>query len=85
MSDYTPPFSVSAKAIRLVAGISALVERCAIRLEKDVPSISAKEIADKRGITPRQIEKYLSEMKKKGIIQRMGARRNGVWKICSPE
>ena len=33
MGEYTPPFSVSAKAIRLVADISALVERYAIRLE----------------------------------------------------
>lgn len=60
-------------------------ERFILSCLRDVPSISAKEIADKRGITPRQIEKYLSEMKKKGIIQRMGARRNGFWKICSPE
>lgn len=35
MGEYTPPFSVSAKAIRLVAEISALVERYAIRLEKE--------------------------------------------------
>ena len=34
MGEYTPPFTVSAKAIRLVAEISALVERFAIRLEK---------------------------------------------------
>lgn len=49
------------------------------------PSISAKAIAEKRGITPRQIEKHLSEMKQKGIIQRVGARRNGIWQILSPE
>ena len=29
MGEYTPPFSVSARAIRLVAEISALVERYA--------------------------------------------------------
>ena len=34
MRDYTPPFSVSARAISLVAEISALVERYAIRLEQ---------------------------------------------------
>ena len=34
MGAYTPPFSVSAKAIRLVAEISALVERYAIRMEQ---------------------------------------------------
>lgn len=49
------------------------------------PSISAKAIAEKRGISPRQIEKHLSDMKQKGIIQRVGARRNGIWQILSPE
>lgn len=34
MGLYTPPFSVSAKAIRLVAEISALIERYAIRMEQ---------------------------------------------------
>ena len=34
MAAYTPPFSVSAKAIRLVAEISALIERYAIRMEQ---------------------------------------------------
>lgn len=29
-----PPFSVSARAINLIAGISALIERCAIRMEQ---------------------------------------------------
>ena len=33
MGEYTPAFSVSARAIRLVAEISALVERYAMRLE----------------------------------------------------
>ena len=34
-STYTPPFSVSAEAINLVAEISAQIERYAIRLEQD--------------------------------------------------
>ncbi len=33
-STYTPPFTVSAKAISLVAEISAMIERYAIRLER---------------------------------------------------
>jgi len=32
---YTPPFTVSAKAINLVAGISAQIERYSIRMEKN--------------------------------------------------
>lgn len=34
MAAYTPPFSLSAKAIRLVADISALIERYAICMEQ---------------------------------------------------
>jgi Fic family protein len=34
MSQYSPPFSVSTKAVNLIAGISALVERFAIRMEQ---------------------------------------------------
>ena len=33
-SNYTPPFTVSAKAINLIADISALIERHAVRLEQ---------------------------------------------------
>lgn len=33
--SYTPPFSVSAEAISLVAEISAQIERYAIRLEQE--------------------------------------------------
>ncbi len=32
--QYTPPFTVSAKAISMIAEISALVERYAIRMEQ---------------------------------------------------
>ncbi len=52
---------------------------------QESPTISAKAIAEKRGISPRQIEKHLSDMKQKGIIQRVGARRNGIWQILSAE
>jgi len=45
------------------------------------PSASAREIAEKRGVSQRQMEKLLSAMKKKGMLLRMGARRNGEWKV----
>ncbi len=48
------------------------------------PSASAREIAEKRGLSQRQMEKLLSAMKKKGMLLRMGARRNGEWKVLIP-
>ncbi len=45
------------------------------------PTISAKEIAEQRALSPRQIEKHISALKKKGIIERVGARKNGLWQV----
>lgn len=51
---------------------------------RQAPRASAREIAEKRGVSLRQIEKLLTEMKKKGILLRIGARRNGEWKVLIP-
>ncbi len=47
-------------------------------------AISAREMAERAGVSPRLIEKYLTEMKKKGILQREGARKSGRWKLLLP-
>lgn len=48
------------------------------------PKATARELAGIKDISPRQIEKYLDGMKKKGLILRVGARRNGEWKVLIP-
>ncbi|MDZ7805820.1 MAG: ATP-binding protein [Gracilimonas sp.] len=45
------------------------------------PSISAKDAAPKVGVSPRTIETYFSELKKEGIIERIGSDRSGKWNI----
>ncbi len=57
-------------------------EQFIISCIREHPGISARAMAEKRGISPRQIEKHLSEMKLRGILLREGARRNGIWKVC---
>ena len=47
-------------------------------------SISARQLAEQCGISARQIEKYIAELKKKGVLQREGARKNGKWKVLLP-
>ena len=47
-------------------------------------AVSAREMAERAGVSPRQIEKYLTAMKKKGILQREGARKSGRWKLLLP-
>lgn len=51
---------------------------------RQAPRASAREVAETRGVSLRQIEKLLTEMKKKGILLRIGARRNGEWKVLIP-
>ena len=43
--------------------------------------ITAVKLAEKIGLKPRQAERILSELKNKGIIKRIGAKRNGFWEL----
>ena len=45
------------------------------------PSISAAKIGEELGVTARQAERLLSALKKKQIIRRIGANKNGYWEI----
>ncbi|MBQ7021995.1 MAG: winged helix-turn-helix transcriptional regulator, partial [Akkermansia sp.] len=47
-------------------------------------SISARQLAEQCGMSACQIEKYIAELKKKGVLQREGARKNGKWKVLLP-
>lgn len=51
---------------------------------RNAPFATAKELAEKLGISQRQIEKYLTDLKKKGFLLRLGARRKGEWKVLYP-
>jgi len=44
---------------------------------------SAKKIAEIICISPRMVEKYISEFKKKGLIKRIGPAKGGYWEIIS--
>ena len=43
--------------------------------------ISAVAIAANLGMSARQVERILADLKKKGIIRRKGANRNGYWEV----
>ena len=63
-----------------VLGLSD-IEQFIIYSMQQRPGISAKDIAEQLDLSPRQIEKHISALKKKGLIERQGARKNGVWKV----
>lgn len=53
----------------------------ALRLLRADRHISAAAIAAGIGMSARQAERILADLKKKGIIQRVGANRNGYWEV----
>ncbi len=56
-------------------------ERAIINFMKEDAGISARQIAEQCAMSACQIEKYIAELKKKGILQRVGARKNGKWNV----
>lgn len=61
------------------------VESCIVQCIENDSSVSAKQIAEQCGKSARQVEKYIAELKKKGILQREGAKKNGKWHVCHPQ
>ena len=43
--------------------------------------ITAKKISEQLLISQRQVERVISDLKLRGVIERVGARKNGYWKI----
>ncbi len=71
-------------AERLVEGlVEGLVEsqKQILMLILDNPSISKREMADKVGISTTAIDKNLTALKKKGLLERVGPDRGGHWKV----
>ena len=50
-------------------------------LIKENPRMTAKEMAQNLSVTLRTVERILSEMHKKDIIERIGSTKSGEWKI----
>jgi predicted HTH transcriptional regulator len=54
-------------------------------LVKENRAITAAQLAGRIGIAQRNIETNLAQLKKTGLLRRVGAKRNGHWEIISPE
>ena len=52
-----------------------------LQLMLDNPQISADEMKIKMGLTTRTVERYLSDMKRRNIIDRLGPDKGGSWKV----
>ncbi|MBR1532445.1 MAG: winged helix-turn-helix transcriptional regulator [Eubacterium sp.] len=58
-------------------------ELALLKIIKDNPSITQKQLADKSGISLGTIKRRTVEMQQKGLIQRKNGKRNGEWKILT--
>lgn len=56
-------------------------EEKSLKILENNPYITAKELALELSISQRQVERIILRMKQNNIIERVGARRNGYWKI----
>lgn len=45
------------------------------------PSLTASDISERIGLSPRAIEKQIKKFKDLGVICRQGSRKNGLWII----
>ena len=52
-----------------------------LRLMLDNPYVSADELKHELGLTDRTVERYISDMKKHDIIERLGPDKGGLWKV----
>jgi len=71
----------------LVKNQNGLVEsqRAILKIVEKKPSISKKEMAAIIGISTTALDKNIAKLKKKGLLQRIGAAKGGHWKTIIPE
>lgn len=61
--------------------ISESIQDKLLVLLKENHKISAKSAADKLGMSERQVQRLLKNMKEAGLIERSGSSRNGFWNV----
>jgi|BioPla2DNA2_1021312.scaffolds.fasta_scaffold11186_5 ATP-dependent DNA helicase RecG len=45
------------------------------------PNLSTRELSENLNIPFRSVQRYISNLRKKGFIERVGANKNGYWKV----
>jgi len=56
-------------------------QRTILKLILEQPTISAKSIAERIGMTPRGVQKNIETLKKAGLLERVGAAKGGHWVV----
>lgn len=56
-------------------------ERNILAIIAESPNVTVREMADALGLSLRQCERLIAEMKRKNLIKRTGSNKSGVWEI----
>jgi ATP-dependent DNA helicase RecG len=51
------------------------------KLLKNFPELSAREVADRLGLSPRAVEKQIAKLREEGRICRVGPAKGGHWEV----
>ena len=58
-----------------------LTEKKILQLITNNPNVIQKEIAEELNVTTMTVKRNIKKLKEKGIIDRVGANKNGYWKV----
>jgi ATP-dependent DNA helicase RecG len=61
------------------------IHKAILRLMIEQPKISAKNIAEKVGMSSRGVQKNIETLKNRGLVERVGAAKGGHWVVKKPE
>ena len=50
-------------------------------LLKKSPNLTRIELAEKTGVTPDGIKQHIAKLKRNGLLERIGGRKDGYWKV----
>lgn len=56
-------------------------ERNILAIIAESPNVTVRDMADALGLSLRQCERLIAEMKRKNLIKRTGSNKSGLWEI----
>ena len=73
-------FMTSQKDSNVIKGLTQVQDLMLIAIHRDA-SITTAELSELTGITTRNVARNLKALQELGILERVGGRKNGYWKV----
>ena len=73
-------FMTSQKDSNVIKGLTQVQDLMLIAIHRDA-SITTAELSELTGITTRNVARNLKALQEFGILERVGGRKNGYWKV----